>query len=179
MDETVRITREPEYLPLIEGLTLSYHHSSTEFSGVETVEVRIDSVAAFRDDARAKAVMTRIRMGQVRSSEFEIRRSRKEVSSGDGVLGLARREFVLPALPGKEWIEEPDRHVIHSLDATIQVPAGRFTRCLRINTFLAGGDGGSAIRYYAPGVGYVYEEYSGETRGSRVSLAAFQFKKPS
>ncbi|HVE12527.1 MAG TPA: hypothetical protein VNI01_03965 [Elusimicrobiota bacterium] len=178
MSETIRVTREPDFFPLSAGLRLDYQLTSTEFAGTESVRVVIESVDAFRDDARARVLLTRSRGGTESQVRYAVRRGRREIVSEGGVLGLARREFPLPALVGKTWVEEPDRHEIASREASIAVPAGNFKNCLRVNVFLAGGDAGSAIRYYAPGVGYVYEEYSGEAWGARVQLIAFEFPRP-
>ena len=176
--DTIRIRRDPDWFPLLEGLRLTYHHTSTEFEEVETAEILFTDIRAFRDDCLAKAVLTRTRMGGSVTKEYEVRKSAREVFSASGVLGCARLEYPLPALPGKEWDTSPDRHRIASIDETIAVPAGKFRGCLRVNTYLAGGDAGSAIRYYAPGVGYVYEEVSGETAGARVCLVSIQLPKP-
>ncbi|MEI8191625.1 MAG: hypothetical protein WCI75_18075, partial [candidate division NC10 bacterium] len=165
---------DPDYFPLISGMKLTYNHTSTEFEGGEVVEIVFQDVRAFRDDCSAKVTLTRTRKGQSRTETYQIRKSGKEVVSENGPIGWGRKEYPIPAVPGKEWIEEPDRHVVASLDEAVDVPAGRFQRCLRINTCIAGGDGGSAIRYYAPGIGYICEEYSSETAGSRVALASFQ-----
>jgi len=175
--DTIRIRLDPDYFPLISGMKLIYNHTSTEFEGVESVEVLFQDVRAFRDDSTARVSLTRTRKGQPHAETYQVRKSAKEVSTENGPIGWGRREYPIPAVPGKEWIEEPDRHVVASLDEAVEVPAGKFMRCLRVNTFIAGGDGGSAIRYYAPGVGYVYEEYSSETSGSRVALASFQMPK--
>lgn len=159
----------------MEGFKLTYHHTSTEFEGTETVEIQITDLRAFREDAQATALLTRTRMGgQPAREEYGIKKTAKQVATEGGVLRFSRLEFPLPPVVGKRWIEEPDLNVIAALDASIEVPAGKFFRCLRVNTFLAGGDGGTALRYYAPGVGYVYEEYSGETWGSRVRLVKYE-----
>ena len=179
MPDTVKLNLDPDYFPLMEGYKLKYHHTSTEFEGTETVEVVLTNLRAFRDDAQATAVLTRMRAGGAGAQEtYAIRKTARQVSSEGGVLRLRRLEFPLPLVPGKKWTEEPNLNEIASIEASIEVPAGKFWRCLRVNTLLAGGDGGSAIRYYAPGIGYVYEEYSSETWGSRVSLVGFEVPPP-
>ncbi|MBI5242743.1 MAG: hypothetical protein HY922_03540 [Elusimicrobia bacterium] len=175
--DTVRIRMDPDFFPLISGMKLIYNHTSTEFEGVEVVELLFQDVRAFRTDGMARVQMTRTRKGQSKVENYNVRKTAKEVITENGPIGWGRKEYPIPAVPGKEWIEDPDRHVVASLEEAVQVPAGKFQRCLRVNTFIAGGDGGSAIRYYAPGVGYVYEEYSSETSGSRVSLTQFQMPK--
>lgn len=174
MPDTVKLHLDPDYFPLMEGYKLRYHHTSTEFEEVETVEIQITDLRAFREDAQATGILTRSRMGQPVTETFKIRKTAKQVSTDGGILKFTRVEFPMPPVVGKRWIEEPNVHEIAALDAAIEVPAGKFQRCLRVNTFIAGGDGGSAIRYYAPGVGYVYEEYSDEAWGSRVRLISFE-----
>ncbi|MBI4422627.1 MAG: hypothetical protein HY554_02805 [Elusimicrobia bacterium] len=174
MTDTIKLNLDPDYFPLMEGYTLRYHHTSTEFEGTETVEIEFKDVEAFRNDAQATATLTRSRMGAPAKQEaYPVRKSAKQVTAAGGVLGFSRMEFPLPPVPGKKWTESPNAHEIAATDAAIEVPAGKFLRCLRVNTYIAGGDGGSAIRYYAPGVGYVYEEYSDENWGARVRLIGF------
>ena len=175
MTDTVRLNLDPDYFPLLEGFKLRYEHTSTEFEGVETVETVYGEVKAFRDDAECLVTLTRSRGGARPTLEtYRVVRDAKRLYAEGGVLRIPRVEFVRPPVAGKSWVEAPNRHVIAASDARIEVPAGRFGRCLRVNTFLAGGDGGSAIRYYAPGLGYVYEEYSDEAWGSRVKLLGFE-----
>ena len=174
MADTVKLHLDPDYFPLMEGYRLRYEHTSTKFDGVEAVEVRLKDLRAFRDDAQATALLARSRSGRSDAETYKIRKTARQVAAEGGVLGFSRIEFPMPPVIGKRWTQEPDIHEIAALDADIEVPAGKFRRCLRVNTYIAGGDGGSAIRYYAPGVGYVYEEYSDETWGSRVRLVAFE-----
>ncbi|MCX5789492.1 MAG: hypothetical protein NTX64_13460 [Elusimicrobia bacterium] len=172
--DTIKLNLDPDYFPLMEGYKLTYRHTSTEFEGTETVEIVLTDLRAFRDDAQATAVLTRTRDGKPGQQEnYAVRKTARQVTAEGGVLKLRRMEFPLPLVPGKKWLEEPNVSEIAALDAPIEVPAGMFRRCLRVNTLLAGGDGGSTIRYYAPGIGYVYEEYSGEDWGSRVELVSF------
>ncbi|MEI7530193.1 MAG: hypothetical protein WCK76_14745, partial [Elusimicrobiota bacterium] len=42
----------------------------------------------------------------------------------------------------------------------------------KIVTRLAAGDAGKSVRYYAPGVGYILEEYSGEDKTCELELLA-------
>lgn len=37
---------------------------------------------------------------------------------------------------------------------------------------LAGGDSGKSVRYYAPGVGYILEDYNGEDKTCELELVA-------
>ncbi|MFH1726287.1 MAG: hypothetical protein ABII00_16885 [Elusimicrobiota bacterium] len=174
MSDTAKTRLAPDYFPLRPGLKWTYRHTSTEFEGVETVEVVIDRVRTSGRETRARATLTRTRKGRlVKSLSYGIRKTPDEVFSEGGVLGLARKEFPLPAAMGSTWMEAPDRHVIASLDAAIDVPCGAYSGCLRVDTFMAEGDAGSATRYYAPGLGYVCEEYAGEAWSSRAQLESF------
>ncbi len=171
MPDTVRLQLDPDYFPLMEGYTLVYHHTSTDFEGTEIVEIEYSDVRAFRDDAQATAALTRRQMGQPARETFKVRKSAREVLAEGGVLRRARMEFPLPPVPGKRWTEGSEAHEIAALDATVSVPAGSFMRCLRVNSRIEGG--GSALRYYAPGIGYAYEEATHGERGSRVRLVSF------
>jgi hypothetical protein len=178
VSDTVQLRRDPEWFPFLTGLSWTYHHTSTAFEGVETVRIELLEILHGPDGETARAALWRSRMGATPSRiDYSIHKTGKELRAENGVLGASRREFSLPASVGTRWSEPPDDFKIASIDETIQVPAGRFTGCLRVNAFLAGGDAGSSIRYYAPNLGYVYEEYSGETRGARVSLVSFSREK--
>jgi len=48
---------------------------------------------------------------------------------------------------------------------------------MKIVTKLAGGDAGKSVRYYAPGIGYILEEYSGEDKNCELELLAI-YKVP-
>ncbi len=58
--------------------------------------------------------------------------------------------------------------VVTSFDRTVEVPAGRFTRCLEV-AHLAGTLVG--LKLYAPGVGLVYAEAWQEREGKRARVA--------
>ena len=178
MGDTIKIGFDPDYFPLIEGYGLRYHHTSTEFQDVQEVLLKFTDIRAFREDAVATVLMSRTRMGQTTQYTYKVRRNVKQVVAEGGILGFARIEYLRPPVPGKRWTEEPNMHEVAALDAAMEVPAGKFFRCMRINTFIAGGDGGSAIRYYAPGIGYIYEEWSDENWGARVSLIAVEPPEP-
>ena len=171
MPDTVKLNLDPDYFPLMEGYKLVYHHTSTEFDGTEIVEIEFSDVRAFRDDAQALATLTRRQMGQPSRETYKVRKSAKQVLAEGGVLRRPRVEFLMPPVPGKRWIEGAEAQEIAAVDAAVEVPAGKFLRCLRVNTRIDGG--GSAIRYYAPGIGCAYEESSLGERGSRVRLVSF------
>ena len=62
------------------------------------------------------------------------------------------------------------RCTVASLDFKTKVPAGEFTRCLRITYPIAGGDAGWGERVYAPGIGLIREVYSDEASPWMIAL---------
>ncbi|MBU1370761.1 MAG: hypothetical protein KKC86_14740 [Bacteroidetes bacterium] len=50
--------------------------------------------------------------------------------------------------------------------------AGKFAKCLKVVTQLSGGKSGKSVRYYAPGVGYILEEYTGDDKTCELELVS-------
>jgi hypothetical protein len=48
---------------------------------------------------------------------------------------------------------------------------------MKVTTKIGGGDAGSAERYYAPGIGLVYEEVRGEDVQETIKLISWQILK--
>ena len=82
-------------------------------------------------------------------------------------------EFPLPPVVGASWTAGGDSLRIASDRATVSTPAGRFTDCLKVEVLLAGGDAGSAERFYAPGLGLVRESISEEGEPSDKRLLSY------
>jgi uncharacterized protein (DUF2235 family) len=59
-----------------------------------------------------------------------------------------------------------------SLSDKVSIKAGKFANCMKIVTMLAGGDAGKSVRYYAPGVGYILDEYSGVDKPCELALVS-------
>jgi hypothetical protein len=86
-------------------------------------------------------------------------------------------ELPLPPRKGREWSRAPQTYRVDCLDAVKTVPAGTFRGCLRVVYLIAGGDGGSGEKFYAPGVGLISdlcaaEDETSETVLTRASLPA-------
>ena len=163
-----------EFFPLTPGLRWAYEHRSSEFEGVEIVELALEALPGTPPGSAARATLLRHPPeAPSREYSYDIRATGTEVFSEGGILGLTRREFPLPPKVGQRWVEPPDINEIVSDRETVNTPAGEFSGCLKVNTYLAAGDSGCAVRYYAPGVGYVFEEYSSETWGAQVKLIRF------
>ena len=175
MADTIRIRRDPDYFPILEGYTLRYEHTSNRFDGIETVEVVLKGVRAFRDDSTARAEVARERAGRREASAYAVAKTARHVATQGAMLGPGRMEFPLPPVQDKSWSDTAGEHELASLEAAIEVPAGRYLRCLRVETRFPGG---TAIRYYAPGVGLVYEERLEGDAADRLRLVSFGPPKP-
>jgi hypothetical protein len=82
----------------------------------------------------------------------------------------------VPLTYNMTWNEGSDRSRVAALNAKVTVPAGAYNGCLKISTRLNGGEAGTAERYYAPGVGLVYEQVISEDRQDTIKLTAYQLK---
>lgn len=148
-----------DYFPLLKGLCLEYLYESNEFSAPAHVVVTILRVSGKGKSVSAVARMTTKLKGQETSTEFKVAKTPKSVCSYDGIIIGGRTEFALPVKVGVKWREEPENSEIKSLAEKVKVPAGVFCNCMKVVSKMELEDGGSAERYYAPGVGYVMEKY--------------------
>lgn len=71
--------------------------------------------------------------------------------------------LVLPVKAGTRWGVPPREYLLEGFAGRAAVPAGEFERCALVSYLIAGGDGGSGERYYAPGVGLVLESCRDES----------------
>lgn len=160
-----------DYFPLRSGTRWTYRHTSTEFHGVEECEIEILDVEDKDGERRARAQVSRKRAGKQQPMEtIHFSRTPEGIFSDGGVLPMKRKEFPTPPVVGKTWYEDPNESKLTSLEESIETPAGRFDGCLRVDMHLAGGDAGTARRWYADGVGLVMEEFAAEAWGATVEL---------
>ncbi|MFH1619646.1 MAG: hypothetical protein ABIG11_07040 [bacterium] len=162
----------PDYFPLKKNLRLKYVYTSSEFENASTVLIDIISVDKKGKSVRAKARMTIDIKGTATSAEYTITRDSKWIVTGDGIVVGGRKEIPVRPVKGARWDAYPDASEVVSVNEKVRVPAGRFNRCVKVVTRLAGGDAGSAVRYYAPGTGFVLEKYSGENMQAEVKLVS-------
>lgn len=148
-----------DYFPLQKGLRLEYLYESNEFSAPAQVVVTVLRASGKGKSVSAVARMTTKLKGQETSTEFKITKTPKAVNTYDGIIIGGRTEFTFPAKVGAKWREEPENSEIRSLSERVKVPAGSFCNCMKVVSKMDLEDGGSAERYYAPGVGYVLEKY--------------------
>jgi hypothetical protein len=166
-----------DYFPLLKGLRLEYEHTGSEFEGTEKIVIEILSIKKQGNMVVAQTKMTVELKGKTKVLEYKIHRTPNWISTDNGIVIGGRKEFPLPPTIEKKWDDRIYSCTIDSLTEQLSVPAGQFKNCLKVSMLIAGGDAGSGVRYYAPDIGYIYEEYSGEERGDEVRLVSI--KQPS
>ena len=160
-----------DYFPLKEKNRYEYKFTSTEFEGAARICIDILSVAKKGAKTVAQARMI-FELRDSHTTEYTITRDAKWFTTADGVITGGRREFPMAAKEGAKWEEYPDSSEIVSLSDKVSIKSGKFAKCMKIVTLLAGGDGGKSVRYYAPGTGYILEEYNGEDKTCELELVA-------
>ncbi|MFI5344978.1 MAG: hypothetical protein ACHQ51_01265 [Elusimicrobiota bacterium] len=150
----------PDYLPLTPGLRLEYAVNRFQRERALVVE-HLPSAAG--------VTVRRTWTAPDGSSESETSRAERR---GDGIYVDGALILPLPAVPGARWSAPPREYRVETLDAAASTPAGRFNGCLRVGYLIAGGDGGSGERLYAPGVGLVRETCHDEADPFEVALTA-------
>ncbi|MBI4656413.1 MAG: hypothetical protein HY746_06685 [Elusimicrobia bacterium] len=160
-----------DYFPLKTGTRLEYKYKSTEFDGIAKIYIDILDVAKKPGKITARAQMTFI-LRDTHETEYKITKDKKWVITADGIIIGGRKEFPLPPREGVKWDEHPDANAIVSMSDKLAIKAGKFTKCMKVVSSLAGGDAGKSVRYYAPNVGYILEEYSGEDKNCEVELVS-------
>lgn len=160
-----------DYFPLKEQTRYEYKFTSTEFEGTAKVYIDILSVSKKAAKTVAQARMI-FELRDSHTTEYTITRDAKWLTTADGVMIGGRREFPLPVKEGAKWDEHPDSSEVVSLSDKVSIKAGKFAKCMKVVTMLAGGDSGKSVRYYAPGVGYILEDYNGEDKTCELELVA-------
>jgi hypothetical protein len=160
-----------DYFPLKDQTRFEYKFTSTEFEGEAKIYIDILEVKKKTGKLVAQARMI-FELRDSHTTEYAITRDAKWFTTADGVIIGGRREFPLPVKEGAKWSEYTDASEVVSLSDKVSIKAGRFAKCMKIVTMLAGGDAGKSVRYYAPGVGYILEEYNGEDKTCELELLA-------
>ncbi len=158
-----------DYFPLKENTRFEYKFTSTEFEGTAKICIDIVSVKKKAGKLVAQAKMI-FELRDSHTTEYIITRDAKWLTTADGVITGGRREFPLPVKEDAKWSEDPDISEIVSLSDKVSIKAGKFAKCMKIVTMLAGGDGGKSVRYYAPGTGYILEEYTSQDKTCELEL---------
>jgi len=161
-----------DYFPLKKGLRLEYAYESNEFSAPARVVLTILRVSGKGAALSAVARMTTALKGQETSTEYKIAKTAKNVNTFDGIIVGGRLELQLPPTPGLKWRDQCELCEIKSVNEKVKTPAGVFTGCVRVDSKIDLEGGGHARRYYAPGVGYVMEEYCTDDIQAHVRLVS-------
>lgn len=164
--------KKADYFPLRKGMGFEYAYTSSEFEGKASALIEILSTSKKAGGLLAQARMTINIKGTANSTDYSITRSSKWLITSDGIVVGGRKEYPIPPAVGSKWDEYPDASKIVSLSEKVSVPAGKFKKCMKVVTLLAGGDSGNSVRYYAPRVGYVLEKYFGEDMQAEVKLVS-------
>ena len=159
-----------DYFPLKDNTRFEYKFTSTEFEGTAKIYIDIVSVKKKAGKLVAQAKMI-FELRDSHTTEYIITRDAKWLTTADGVITGGRREFPLPVKEDAKWSEDPDTSEIVSLSDKVSIKAGKFANCMKIVTLLAG-DAGKSVRYYAPGTGYILEEYTSEDKTCELELLA-------
>lgn len=160
-----------DYFPLKDSTRLEYSFESTEFEGKAKVYIDLFQISKKTDSTIAQAKMTFI-LRDTTIDDYVITKSKKWMTTANGVIIGGRKEFPLPVKVGTKWDESPDSNEITSISEKVSVKAGKFEKCMKVVTQLSGGDSGKSIRYYAPGVGYILEKYLAEDKTCKIELVS-------
>jgi hypothetical protein len=167
-------TPAEQYLPLHQQAVLEYEYTSSEFTGAKSI--RLEYMSYSDKDKSAAVNMIIFNRTKPRVSNFVVTVAPDGIRSSDSPVYGPRLEIPLPLTYNYVWHEGPDRNRVAGFNSTVSVPAGIYHGCLKITTRLSGGDAGSAERYYAPGIGLVYEKINSEDRQEIIQLASYQLK---
>ncbi|OGR65037.1 MAG: hypothetical protein A2X31_07730 [Elusimicrobia bacterium GWB2_63_22] len=173
-DERTSDTPAADYLPLNKRVVYEYEYTSSEFLGAKVI--RVEFLGYSEAEKSAAVNMIIFNKNKPKVSNFVIAAGPTGIRSSDSPIYGPRLEIPFPLAYNQTWHEGSDRNRVAALNAKVTVPAGVYSGCLKITTRLNGGEAGSAERYYAPGVGLVYEQLISEDRQDTIKLTAYQLK---
>lgn len=168
-------TPRPDYLPLAREAVYEYDYTSSEFPGSKVIRVEYHNYSE-NDNAVYGTMAVFSRPAGNRAGGYAVYANAAGVYASDSPLGGKRLEFPLPAAVGRTWTEGSDTHKITTLTGKVSVPAGSYAGCLGILARLGGGDAGTSERFYAPGIGLVYESVTAEDVQETIKLVSYQLK---
>jgi len=172
--EEVSLPADVDFFPIKQGRKLVYEYTTSESDGKDTVVVEFTGTSLSADGETATARVTVESKSAIKPVVFNVAKKAGGVFSYDFIGGENRKDFPFPLSIGAKWQSEAGDEQVVSFSSRIKVPAGNFYNCLKVSVALGGGDAGSASRFYAPGVGLVYENVSGEGVNSRLKLVSVQ-----
>lgn len=163
------------YFPIQKNIKLEYEYTSSEFLGEKRVIIEISDYSEKDNSAKVKMII--FKDNRYESTDYNVYVTESGITATDSLFGGKRTEIAFPVVQGKTWTEGRNKNRISSVNAKITVPAGELSNCIKITTKIGGGDAGSSVRYYTPGVGLVYEEVQGEDMQETIKLISWQILK--
>jgi hypothetical protein len=169
---TADMAGQPDYYPLIAGAVLEYRR--------DDAAMKLEVLSVGRQDAASgsmTAVVAKCRRtwqwdgGAPEVNDVEV------VRSDFGVYSGKRKLFPLPPKVGAKWNVPPEDFELMSLEERVEVPAGRFERCMRVHYLIGAGDAGDGEIFYAPGVGLVKEVCRDEAAPYELKLVGYKFPR--
>ena len=167
-------TPAEEYLPIRRKVVYTYEYTSSDFQGSKVLTV--EYLEYSEKDNSVKVTMATFNHNKPKLDTFVLSSTPAGIHALNSPLAGSRLEIPSPAAYNAAWDEGTDRSRIAGVNSKISVPAGSFTNCLKISTRLGGGDAGTAERYYAPGVGLLFEQILAEDKQETIKLISYQFK---
>lgn len=173
-DDRETNTPPADFLPISKRAVYEYEYTSSEFLGAKVI--RVEFLSWSEADKTAAVNMIIFNKNKPKVSNFAISSGPSGIRSSDSPIYGPRLEIPVPLAYNMTWNEGADRSRVAALNAKVTVPAGAYSGCLKISTRLNGGESGAAERYYAPGVGLVYEQVVSEDRQDTIKLTSYQLK---
>ncbi|MDD4004486.1 MAG: hypothetical protein PHW69_04700 [Elusimicrobiaceae bacterium] len=160
------------FFPIKGHVSMVYEYTTSDQDKSEIVEVVFDAVNHNSGEVAVSARVSRPSDSTSVPTSFLAKRTALGVFSYDFIRRSNRMEFPSDLQPGAEWNSNVGIERIETLRGWVVVPAGKFTSCLKVVTRIGGGDLGTAVRYYAPGAGLVFEEIRAEDVQSQLRLVS-------
>lgn len=168
-------TPQPDYLPFAREAVYEYDYTSSEFPGSKVIQVEYHNYSE-NDNTVSVSMAVFNRPDNNKAGAYAVYANAAGVYASDSPLGGKRLEFPLPAAVGRTWTEGSDTHKIATLTGKVSVPAGSYAGCLMVLARLGGGDAGMSERFYAPGIGLVYESVTAEDVQETIKLVSYRLK---
>lgn len=164
------------YFPAEPGMVWIYEGKGNEYAGFRrTAVLRENTQAQFNENNGGTQTGL---VYQITPEAVILLYAAEEYYTNDSLLGRQpnRSETLLktPLTPGAGWQDDRRRREVVSTDDTLTVPAGTYTKVLKIkSTPLKDHSSYSVTEYYAPGVGLVAREYAAQDFTISSHLKAF------
>lgn len=163
------VTLEP--LPLLEGLSLIYAYVDHDHSEPRVGRM-VWTVESVSDEKGARLAKVSLRWDGRPALTCEV------VASREGIRVDGALDIKLPLREDDEWRVENEEYPLRrvlSLSSTGRALERDYEGCLEIG--LSNEDTDSGRRWYAPGVGLVREDWTGESRNTSLVLVHARFPR--